>query len=277
MPIALVDTHAHLDFGEYSEDQNEVVRRAAASGVKKILNVGCDADHFKSSLELAAAHDEVYAAIGYHPHEAVKMMSSDQRNIERNVVTAVEALAKFIPSKKLVAIGEIGLDYYRLAPVGHQDHMTVKNIQALLFTELCKQAIRSDMPVIIHCREAYEDVLSILSSLPGKRIRGVIHCFEGGWEEAKKFLSLGFKISFTGNLTYERSSDAIEAAKKVPAGEVMIETDCPYLAPVPLRGQRNEPAYVEYVCRRLAEIRGVTPEAMAEQTTQNAIDFFKLA
>ncbi len=276
MAINLVDTHAHLDFGEYGEDQSAVIKRAIDAGVKKIINVGCEADHFKPSLELAAAFDGVYAAIGYHPHEAVGMISTDQRVIEKNVASAVQSLAKYVPSKRLVAIGEIGLDYYRLAPAGHQDHISIKNIQALLFKAQCQLAIDSGLPVIIHCREAYEDVLTILDSYSGQKLRGVIHCFEGSWKTAQMFLSHGFKISFTGNITYERESETIEAAKLIPAESLMVETDCPYLTPVPLRGQRNEPAYVEYVCRRLAELRGVTFEEMAEQTTTNAVNFFKL-
>ncbi|MFH1207012.1 MAG: TatD family hydrolase [Patescibacteria group bacterium] len=274
--MMLIDTHAHLDFGEYIEDQPDVIRRAVAAGVKKIITVGCDAGHFLSSLELARENPEIYAAIGYHPHEAVSMMSHDSTVIEKNIREAMALLEERVRSTKLVAIGEIGLDYYRLAPVGHQDHITVKNVQTMLFAEQCNLAVKNGLPVIIHCREAYDDVFSVLSSLPKERIRGVIHCFEGGWADAQKFLSLGFKISFTGNLTYERASDTIEAARLIPAADLMVETDCPYLTPVPLRGQRNEPAYVEYVCRRLAEIREVTPEEMADQTTRNAVDFFKL-
>ncbi|MFA6553556.1 MAG: TatD family hydrolase, partial [Patescibacteria group bacterium] len=261
MALNLIDTHAHLDFSEFSEDQSEVIRRAAAAGVTKIVNAGCDAGHFKSSLELAAAHDGVFAAIGYHPHEAVGMMASDQHSIEQNVAIAVGAMSRFVPSKKLVAIGEIGLDYYRLAPSPSNAQLTVRDLQEKLLVAQLVLASENTLPVIIHCREAYPDLLRAIKEFQlKKKIRGVIHCFEGTYEEAVEFVSLGFKISFTGNLTYERQAGTIKAAKEIPLADIMIETDCPNLAPAPLRGQRNEPAYVEYVCRRLADIRGAAPE-----------------
>ncbi|MFA5052255.1 MAG: TatD family hydrolase [Patescibacteria group bacterium] len=276
MALDLIDSHVHLDFGEYDGDQATVVSRAVSAGVKKMINVGCDADHFKSTLELADRYPGVFAAIGYHPHEAVGMMSDDMKSTEQAVQRAVEELAKYVPSKKLVAIGEIGLDYYRLAPAESQDQVTVKKVQKILLTKQIELAAVHNLPVIIHCREAYDGLFILLGTLPGWKPRGVIHCFEGTWAEAQKFLSIGFKISFTGNLTYERYSETVEAARRIPLSDIMIETDSPNLTPVPLRGQRNEPTYVEYVCRRLAELRGITPEEVAEQTTANAIEFFNL-
>lgn len=276
MALRLIDSHAHLDFGEYEDDQAAVINRAVSSGVTRIINVGCDVGHFKSTLELADTYDGVYAVIGYHPHEAVHMMSDDVAATERAVQQAVDGLAKYIPSKKLVAIGEIGLDYYRMAPSEAPDHLTVKSVQKLLFTKQLELAAAHDLPVVIHSREAYDDVFVTVGTLPGKKVRGVIHCFEGTWPEAERFLSLGFMFSFTGNLTYERGSDTLEAARRIPLERIMIETDSPNLTPVPLRGQRNEPAYVEYVCRRLAEVRGITPDEVAERTTATATEFFHL-
>jgi len=277
MSIRLIDTHAHLDFEEFSEDRAEVISRSFKVGVEKIINIGCDRNHFKSTLELATGHEKIYAVIGVHPHEAVSLYTADtNKPYEENLETMIKGMEGYLGYKKLVAIGEIGLDFFRIAPEKGSG-ISLRNLQEQLFKAQIGMAIKAKFPIIIHSRESYDKIINIINEYKSKsELVGVIHSFEGSYEEAKRFIDLGFMISFNGIITYERSHDSLEAIKKIPLTSMMLETDCPYLTPEPLRGQRNEPAYVEYVATKVSALRDVSIEEVAQQTTVNAIDFFKL-
>ena len=278
MPLRLIDTHAHLDFDEFDDDREEVISRAFKVGVEKIINIGSDESHFKSSLELAAGHDNIYATIGVHPHEALAVYSSKKGgSFEDNLQQVVRRIDDFVMYKELVGIGEIGLDFFRIAVGEESGSHSIKELQTGLFKVQIEVALKADLPIVIHSREAYEEILNILNEYKSKgNLRGVVHSFEGDFTTASRFLELGFKISYNGIITYERSRDALVAIKKIPLTELMLETDSPYLTPEPLRGQRNEPACVEYVARKIGALRGIPVEEVAEQTTSNAIKLFKL-
>ncbi|MBU0597905.1 TatD family hydrolase [Patescibacteria group bacterium] len=277
MPLNLIDTHAHLDFEEFSDDRGEVIARSFKVGLAGIINIGCDEDHFKSTLEIASAYDKVYAVIGMHPHEAVTLVQHKD-NPEAEIKRVIKRIKSFLSYKQLVGIGEIGLDLYRIAR-GERiaSQMSILDYQKILLKAQLELAIEADLPIVIHCRDAYPELLAILKDYSNKvNLRGVVHSFEGYYDVAEQFIDIGFKLSFNGMITYERSRDSIMAIKEIPLEHMMIESDCPYLSPVPLRGQRNEPACVEYVAKRIAEIKGVPVDSVAAQTTQNAISFFKL-
>ncbi len=275
MPLRLIDTHAHLDFQEYTDDRSEVINRAHNVGVEKIINIGCDEEHFKSTLEMATGHENLYGVIGVHPHEAVSLESG--KDVDAELVRIQQRLRDYSNYQKLVGIGEVGLDFYRLARPHNPEPHSIHQLQEELFRSQLETAISLDLPVVIHSREAYHDVLRVIAPYVKRSgLRGVVHSFEGDYDTAKAFLDLGFKLSVNGLMTYERSRDTFYAVKKIPLRELMLETDSPYLTPVPLRGQRNEPAYVEYVAARIAELKKIPVEEIAEATTNTAINFFKL-
>lgn len=267
----MIDTHAHLDFKEFDEDREEVIKRAYEAGVEKIINVGCSPEHSQGAVDLAQSYEQIYAAVGVHPHDA------SQVNDE-----ILNDLRKLAQSKKVVAIGEIGLDYYRKnadPTLTAQIYADPKKIQKSAFIKQLNLAKELKLPVIIHCRDAYEDVLEMLNSFSeGDSIRGVTHCFSGNRKFAKQFLNLGLYLSFTGAITYTKNPDAeiFQVIKEVPLDKIMIETDCPYLAPVPHRGERNEPAYVKFVAEKIAEIRKITFEKVERATTENAERLFRI-
>lgn len=258
----LIDTHAHLDFKEFDQDRDQVIKRAFGSGIEKIINVGCNLERSKNSIELAKKYDNIYAAVGVHPHDVGKY---DLENFKSKLI-------KLAKENKVVALGECGLDYYRI----ENSELGIKNKQKEFFKVQLDLAKELDLPLIIHCRNAFEDLLEILKrtdDLP----RGVTHCFSGTLHYAQKFLNLGFLVSFTGSITYVRpQGELLAVVKEIPLGKIMIETDCPYLAPVPHRGERNEPAYVKFVAEKIAEIKGMDFQEVAEQTTKNAIKLFSL-
>ena len=256
----LIDTHVHLDFKEFDQDRDQVIKRAFGSGIEKMINVGCNLERSKNSIELALKYDNIYATVGVHPHDVVKY---DLKNLKSELI-------KLAKENKVVALGECGLDYYRL------ENETEKEKQKEFFKIQLDLAKELDLPLIIHCRNAFEDLLEILErtdDLP----RGVTHCFSGTLHYAQEFLNLGFLVSFTGSITYVRpQGELLKVVKEIPLDKIMVETDCPYLAPVPHRGKRNESAYVKFVAEKIAEIKGIDFKEVAEQTTKNAIKLFKL-
>lgn len=278
--MRLIDTHAHLDFEEFADDREEVIQRAFGVGVEKIINIGADEAHIKSTLELSSGHQNIYAVIGIHPHETVTLYTMGRqqgRSFEDQLQQVIKRLEGFLSYQQLVGIGEIGLDFYRLIGATELGESSLKAMQKSLFKAQIELALKSKLPIVIHSREAYEDILAIIKSYrPDGIVRGVVHSFEGDWPIAEQFLELGFKLSFNGQTTYGRSAGAVEALQKIPLTEMLLETDCPYLTPEPLRGQRNQPAFVEYVARKIAAVRKVPVEEVADQTTRNAISFFKL-
>ena len=249
----LVDTHAHLDFEDFAKDREEVIRRAFEGGIKAIINVGINFEHSKKSIALAEKYENIYASVSLHPIE-----------VEKEEFDEKEWL-KLASHPKVVAIGETGFDFYH-----HSDRKKQKEI----FEKLIKIACQVEKPLILHSREADKEVLEVLSrnKLPSKP--GVIHCFGRGYEVGKKFLDLGFLISYTGNITYNQ--ERVSSIPFVPLDKIMVETDCPFMTPVPFRGQRNEPLYVKYVAEKIAEIKKENFEKVAEITTRNAINLFGL-
>jgi TatD DNase family protein len=254
-PPALIDTHAHLDNGRFAADLPQVVEAAKAAGVSHILTIGCDLESSKTSVELAAAYDEVYAAVGIHPHDA--------REATGEAMVELKALAR---QDKVVAIGEMGLDYYR----DHCPH----DIQQTAFRRQIALAIEMDLPIIVHDREAHQDVLRILQEERAQRVGGVLHCFSGDLAMAQACIDLGFYISFPGTLTYPANQALRDIAEAISTDHLLLETDCPYLTPQPLRGKRNEPAFVHYTAEELARIKGLSLEDIARTTSLNAFRLF---
>lgn len=256
----MIDTHAHLDFGNYDNDREDVIARFFDDNGKAIINVGCSERHIENSQRLASFYENIYFTVGIHPEEEDVDPEEVGGKIER-----------FVKEKKAVAIGEIGLDYF------HNDKN--KKWQKGLFVSQLNVARKSGLPVIIHCRNAYDDVHEIISTEEYGSVKMVIHCYEGGVKETEKFLNLpNVWFSFTGNITFAKSESAeiFEIIRSIPLERIMVETDCPFLAPVPNRGKRNEPSFVRHVIDALAEARGLSAERVEEQTDQNAIGFFNL-
>jgi TatD DNase family protein len=251
----LIDTHCHLDFPEFDEDRDEVIRRAKSAGIGYIINIGSSLLGSKKALELSQQYDFIYATVGIHPHESDKFDDEVRAGIE-----------KLVREDKVVAIGETGLDYYK-------NYSKTEN-QKILFRYLVKLAKDLALPLVIHNREAEEDTLNILSGvLP---IKAVVHCFSGDENFLKKCLDLGFFISFTCNITYKKAKDLRTLVKLTPLDRLMLETDAPFLPPEGFRGKRNEPAYVKFIAEEVARIKEVGLEEVAGITTDNARRFFNL-
>jgi TatD DNase family protein len=255
-----VDSHAHIDGPEFDADRDEMLERALAAGVTTILNVGTGDPHsgvFERAIELGHRHDRVYTAIGVHPHDA--RFYDDQ----------AEALIKqlFETGGRVIAWGEIGLDFhYNNSP---------RDVQLEVFKRQLRAAREVGVPVIIHTREAESETIEILQSeYTDAECGGVFHCFSGSKDLARRALDLGFAISFSGIVTFRRADELREIAKEVPLDRLLIETDCPFLAPVPYRGKRNEPAYVVEVARCIAELRGLPLQEIARLTTDNFENLF---
>lgn len=259
-----IDTHAHLDFPEFKGEIGAAIGRAHEARVDKIINVGVDVDTSKRSAELARHYPEIYATIGLHPHSS--------RDLDVELRPYLTTLAS---NRKVVAVGEIGLDYYYLKRSSQFANYPSREEQIFCFEQMLDLALELHLPVIIHSREADADLYAILKSYAGS-LRGVIHSFSSNYEFAKKILDLNFLISFTGNITYKKSEERWEAARKIPLGSIMIETDCPYLAPEPFRGKRNEPAYVVEVAKKIAELKNIPVDTVKNSTTKKAIQFFSL-
>jgi len=255
----LIDTHTHLDDARYNDDREAVIARAREAGVEAFLTIGCDLATSHAAVALAEQYPFIYASIGVHPHE-VKYVRDDWYDTFRH-------LAK---NEKVVAYGEIGLDY-------HYNHSSPHE-QRERFREQIQLARELTLPVIIHTREAQEDTIAILKEERVSEVGGVFHCFSGDAWLAKEALDLGFYLSFSGILTFQNATTLREIAKNTPLDRLLIETDCPYLTPVPYRGTRNEPAYVSQVAKQLAAIHPERSlEEIQRQTTENAKRLFKIA
>ena len=258
----LFDTHTHLDDARYNEDREAMITRAREAGVEAFVTIGCDLTTSRSAVALADQHPFIYASIGVHPHEV--------KHIQDNWYDDFRRLAL---NKKVVAYGEIGLDY-------HYNHSSPKE-QRERFREQLQLARELTLPVIIHTREAQADTIAILKEENVSEIGGVFHCFSGDAWLAKDALALGFYLSFSGILTFQNATMLRDIAKTAPLDRLLIETDCPYLTPVPHRGTRNEPAYVSFVAQKLAELHadapGISVETIGRITTENAKRLFKIA
>lgn len=260
-----VDTHCHLDFPEFKNEIPTIVGRAKDASVLRMINVGVDIETSKHSCDLARRFNEVYATVGIHPHCAKEL------NIE-----VQGYLLSLTGKEKVVAIGEIGLDYYYLKRSSQYSRFPSREEQIFCFEQMLDLALETKLPVIVHTRESETDTLAILKSYGGS-LQGVVHCFSGNYDTAQKILEMGFAVSFTGNITYKDSEDLIEMIKKVPIGSMMIETDAPLLAPEPFRGKRNEPAYVIEVAKKIAYIKGLSLAQVEIETTKKAKKLFGLA
>ena len=251
----LFDTHAHYDDPRFDGIRDDLLASMPGKGVKYITNIGTDLATSRATLELTRKYPFVYGTVGFHPHEAKSMTDE-----------ALDGIVSMLMDGKIRAMGEIGLDYYY--------DLSERDIQRSAFARQLEIAKELDLPVVIHEREACADMLDILSA-SGVR-RGVVHCFGGSRETAKILLDMGFYISFTGAITFKNARKAYEVVPYIPSDRIMAETDCPYLTPVPLRGQRNEPAYVRYVLEKQAEVHGVSAEELAQITTQNAMRLYRI-
>ncbi len=250
------DTHAHLEDSQFSPDRGETIARATAAGVTTIVNVGSTEATSQNSVRLAEESPFIYAAVGIHPHD-----------VETCTDKTWETLFRLAQNPKVVAWGEIGLDYYR--------DISPRDDQRKWFIHQLKLANEAGLPVIIHNRDAHGDVLQIIKNhLP--EAGGVFHSYSGSWEMAKELLAMGFYLSFSGPLTFKNARHAPEVAAKVPEDRFLIETDCPYLTPEPYRGKRNEPAYVCKVLAKIAAIRGMEIREAARLSSENARRLFRM-
>ena len=258
-----VDSHAHIDGPEFDSDRDEVIQRARDAGVSAILNVGTGDPHggaFERALGLAEKHQDVYAAVGVHPHDA-RLFDDKAEQRLKNLIKQ---------SRRVIAWGEIGLDF-------HYDN-SPREVQMKVFQRQLQLARGANLPVIIHTREAEAETIDLLKSeWAGCGLPGVMHCFSGSLQLAQQAVELGLSISFSGIITFKKADDLRAVAKEVPLDRLLIETDCPFLAPVPYRGKRNEPAYVVEVARCLADLRELSLEETAKITSANFANLFQLA
>ena len=253
----LFDTHVHLNDKKYEEDLVDVINRAQHDGVSKMLVVGYDARTNKVAIELAEKYDFIYAAVGWHPVDAIYLTDELFAELEEQV-----------KHPRVVAIGECGLDY-------HWD-TSPHDVQKEVFIRQIKLAQSIKKPLIIHTRESIADTLEILKEQDAKVVGGVMHCYSGSVETAYEFIKLNFKISLAGPVTFTNGRKPQSVAKDIPLEELLIETDAPYLTPHPHRGKRNEPAYVSLVAKKIAEIKELSYEEVCEQTMKNACELFKI-
>ncbi len=250
------DTHAHYDAEQFDGDRDRVLSALPAAGVELAVDPGCDLTSSRAALALAERYDFLYAAVGYHPENCAPYREED-----------LDQIRDMARHPKCVAIGEIGLDYYWA-------ENPPRALQQRVFRDQLALAAELALPVIVHDREAHGDSLEIVREFP--EVRGVFHCFSGSAEMAKELVGLGWMISFTGVLTYKNARKALEAAAAVPLDRLMIETDSPYMAPVPCRGQRNDSRNLPYICEKLAELKGVSPGECARITLENGKRFFHI-
>lgn len=257
----LIDSHAHIDLPEFNKDRDQVLERARRRGVAAVINVGLDAESSRQALAMAKKYDDIFVAVGFHPHEASKMKEGD-----------LDSLAELTEDARVVAIGEIGLDFYR--------NLSPREAQLEAFKKQLELAVELKLPVVVHCRQAHREVYDILSDWvkanPADNRRGVIHCFSGDIDMARRYIELGFYISLAGSVTYPSAGELVGVAREVPLERLLLETDAPFLAPQARRGKRNEPAYMVHTAEKVAEIRGAPVAAVAEAATSNTIELFRL-
>ncbi|HWJ79282.1 MAG TPA: TatD family hydrolase [Niallia sp.] len=251
----LFDTHTHINAEEFNEDLEEVIGRAVDAGMEKMIVVGFDRPTITRAMELIDQYDFLYASIGWHPVDAIDMVEED--------LVWIEELSSH---PKVVAIGEMGLDY-------HWDK-SPKEIQKEVFRKQIRLAKKVKLPIIIHNREATSDIVEILKEEEASEVGGIMHCYGGSVETALECIKMNFYISLGGTVTFKNARKPKEVAEAVSLEHLLIETDCPYLAPTPFRGKRNEPSYVKLVAEEIAKIRGITMEEVASKTTENAKKLF---
>jgi TatD DNase family protein len=253
----LIDSHAHLEMPEFKKDLEAVIQRARDSGVKYIFTVGTERKDWKRALEIANSYPSIYAILGVHPHNAKEI--DDQ---------TYPMLKEFCLNEKVKAYGEIGLDLFR--------NLSPRDVQLKRFREQIGLAKELELPIVVHDREAHQETLAILKSEKAEACGGIIHCFSGDYEMAKTCIDMGFYISIPGSITFKNAERLREIVKKIPLESLLVETDAPFLTPEPFRGKRNEPSYVRYTAQKVAEIKNVSFEKVAEVTTENALRVYRL-
>lgn len=253
----LFDSHAHLDDKRFNDDRDEVIQRAKDAGVKYIMNPGADFESSQRAVDLAAKYDMIYAAVGIHPHDA--------KTMDDTMLQLIKAMAR---KPKVKAIGEIGLDF-------HYDY-SPREVQEKWFVEQIRLAKELNLPIIIHDREANQPVMDLLKQEKAFDTGVLMHCYSGSAELARQYVKLGAYLSIAGPITFKNARKTVEVVETMPLERMMIETDSPYLTPMPYRGKRNESSYVRYVAERIAEIKGRSVDEVAVQTLENAKAFFRI-
>jgi len=255
--MMLIDSHAHLEMPEFKKDLEAVIQRAKESGIEYIFTVGTEEKDWKRALEIADSHPSIYAILGVHPHNAKEI--NDR---------TYPMLRELCLNGKVRAFGEIGLDFFR--------NLSPRDVQLKRFREQIGLAKELGFPVVIHDREAHQETLEILKSERAGECGGIIHCFSGDYEMAKTCMDMGFYISVPGSITFKNAEGFREVVRRIPLESLLVETDAPFLTPEPFRGKRNEPSYVRYTAQRVAEVKNISFEKMAEVTTQNAMRVYRL-
>jgi len=253
-----IDSHTHIDMKQFSSDREHVIQRARDAGLAAMIDVGIDLESSRAAVGLSGKYPDVYATAGFHPHNAASVGPSE-----------IEELAALAGQRKVVAIGEIGLDFYR--------NLSPREAQVDAFERQLGLARELGLPVVVHSRQAQDEVLSLLTTWAkgSKGLLGVLHCFSGDIELAERYIGMGFFISIAGTITYKKSA-AVDVVCGLPLDRLLIETDCPFLAPEPHRGRRNEPSYVPLVAERIAAIRGVDTQVVADASSANCVELFRL-
>lgn len=254
--LKIFDSHAHYDDESFNEDRNAIIEELRQNGIVGVLNCGASLQGARASVELSHAYDFFYAAVGIHPEHA-DMFTED----------TLAKLREMSKNEKVRAIGEIGLDYY-------YEENPPREVQQQCFRAQMQLAKELKLPVVIHDRDAHEDTLNILKEFP--EVIGVLHCFGGSWEFARECLKLGYYIGFTGVVTFKNAKKIIEVAKEVPLNRLLVETDCPYMAPVPHRGKKNRSDYIQFIIEKLSEIKGLPKEEIAEAAINNVKTMLRL-
>jgi TatD DNase family protein len=253
----LIDSHAHLEMPDFKKDLEQVIQRAKESGVEYIFTVGTEEKDWRKTLEIADSHPFVYAILGIHPHHA--------KEIEDQTYSTLTELCR---NGKVKACGEMGLDFYR--------NLSPRDIQLKRFREQIGLAKELGLPIVVHDREAHQETLEILRSEQAAECGGIIHCFSGDYEMAKACMDLGFYISVPGSITFKNAESFREIVKRIPLESLLVETDAPFITPEPFRGKRNEPSYVRYTAQKVAEVKKISFDKVAEVTSENALRVYKL-
>ncbi len=274
----MIDTHAHLDFGSFSTDREKVISRFFDEGGKFIVNIGVDKKRNRKSIEIAESDDRIFSTIGFHPEAIEKALPEEAAEFLRGLIKEDKKREK----QKIVAVGEIGLDYFHISHLEESKKKEAIQKQKDLFVVQLKVASENNLPVVIHSRDAGGDVFAVVKKWHKKISRVVIHCYSESLGKTEEYLEIpNVYFSFTGNITFikdksKKDSEIFRVIRTIPIERIMIETDCPFLAPMPHRGKRNEPVYIRYILEKIAGIKGIKVDEVEKVTDENAINFFNL-